>query len=172
MKILKTLKHEFFMVLPPTIFFFITFCLLILTQRLIYREFHIPLIGFGNAVVGALIVGKVVLVVDNLRFMNPYPNKPLIFNVLWKAGVYMLATLLVRYLEHTLPIYLETKNLAEANHRLYEEIIWPHFWLIQVWLVVLFFVYCTLRELVRVIGVRKAAALFLGVKKWEENLDP
>lgn len=163
MKLLKTIKHEFLLVIPPTIFFFITFCLLIMTQRLIYREYGIPLIGFGNALIGALIVGKVVLVVDNLKFMNPYPDKPLIFNVFWKTVIYVLATLLVRYVEHLIPFFSKTHDFGEANHQLFQEIIWPHFMLIQMWLVVLFFTYCSLREIIRLVGKRQFIAVFLGI---------
>jgi hypothetical protein len=163
-KILKTLKHELLLVIPPTVFFFITFCLLIMTRRLTLREYDIPLTGFANAVVGALIVGKVVLVVDNFRFMNRYPDKPLIYNVLWKTGVYLIATLLVRYLEHLVPLLSKFGNFAEAHRHLVEEIVWPHFWLIQMWLIVLFFVYCSLRELIRAIGKREFTAMFLGLE--------
>ncbi len=163
MNILKTLKHEILLVIPPTIFFFITFCLLILTQRLIFREYHIPLAGFANAAIGALIVGKVVLVVDNFKFVNRFPDKPLIYNVVWKTCIYILATMLVRYLEHLAPLLSQYGNLAEAHRHLMEEVVWPHFWLIQMWLIVLFFVYCSLRELIRVIGKREFTAMFLGI---------
>ena len=30
--------------------------------------------------------------------------------------------------------------------------VWPHFWLLQMWLAVLFLIFCALRELIRVIG--------------------
>ncbi|MGH7333742.1 MAG: hypothetical protein ACREKS_13570 [Candidatus Rokuibacteriota bacterium] len=39
---------------------------------------------------------------------------------------------------------------------------WPHFWVIQLWLVVLLFVYCALRECVRVIGPAKVRAMRCG----------
>lgn len=39
---------------------------------------------------------------------------------------------------------------------------WPHFWAVQLWLVVLIFVYCALRELVRVIGRQRVQQIFLG----------
>lgn len=165
MKLLKTLKHEFLLVIPPTVFFFITFCLLILTRKLTLREYDIPLTGFANALVGALIVGKVVLVVDNFPFMNLYPDKPLIYNVAWKTSVYMLATLLVRYLEHLIPFLNQYGNLAEAHRHLVGEVVWPHFWLIQMWLIVFFFIYCSLRELIRVIGKQAFIAIFLGFGK-------
>jgi hypothetical protein len=168
MKVLHFLKEEFLKVLPPTIFFFITFCLLLMTRRLILREYGLPLTGFANAIIGALIVGKVVLVVDNFRFMNLYPHKPLIYNVLWKTSVYLLATLLVRYVEHLIPFVKQYGGIDEGNRHLLEEIIWPHFWLIQMWLVVLFFAFCSMRELIRSIGKTVFLGMFLGIGKIPE----
>lgn len=162
MKLLKTLKHEFLLVLPPTIFFLIAFTLILATQRLILREYGIPLTGFSKAIIGALLVGKVVLIVDNLPFVNKFPDKPLLYNTLWKTLIYFLAALLVRYLEHVAPLAWQLQDFAEANRRLAEEIVWPHFWLIQMWLVVLFFVYCAMRELVRAIGREKVVQMFIG----------
>jgi hypothetical protein len=164
MKILKTLKHEFFLVLPPTIFFLIAFILILATQRLIMKEYGIPLTGFGMAIIGALLVGKIVLIVDKLPFVNKFPEKPLIYNTLWKTMIYFIASLLVRYLEHVLELFKEAGSFAEANHRLIDAIIWPHFWLVQMWLLVLFFAYCALRELINTIGRAKVVEIFIGIK--------
>jgi hypothetical protein len=42
------------------------------------------------------------------------------------------------------------------------EIIWPHFWAIQIILFVLIAMYCTIHELVRVIGKEKMLRIFFG----------
>jgi hypothetical protein len=162
MKLFEKLKHEFLLVLPPTIFFFIAFTLIIATQHLILREYGIPLTGFAAAAIGALLVGKVVLIVDNLPFVNKFPDKPLLYNIAWKSGIYFAAALMVRYIEHIIPFLRQYKDFMEAHRHLLAKIVWPHFWLIQMWLAVLFFAYCTLRELVRVIGREEIMRIFLG----------
>jgi len=169
MKLVKTLKHEFLLVLPPTIFFLVAFTLILATQRLILRQYGIPLMGFGGAVVGALIVGKVVLIVDNFPFVNKFPGKPLLYNTLWKTFIYFVAVMLFRYLEHGIPLLIQYKDLMEANRRLIEEIVWPHFWLIHMWLVVLFFVYCAMRELVGAIGRERVVQMFIGGPRHETS---
>jgi hypothetical protein len=58
-------------VLPPTIFFFIGFNLILWTKRLILEERGIEFSGFLTATIAALLVGKAVLVTDNLPFMQP-----------------------------------------------------------------------------------------------------
>ncbi|MBL1265234.1 hypothetical protein [Candidatus Methylomicrobium oryzae] len=160
MKLINKIKHEFLLVLPPTIFFFISFLLLATTRNLIEREYGIPLTGLGVAVMGALIVGKVVLVVDKLSLMNKFAGKPLLCGIAWKSGIYFLATFVVRYAEHVFPLLREGGDILEAHRHLLEKIVWPHFWIIQMWLAVLFFLYCLLRELVQIIGRDKLIYLF------------
>ncbi len=162
MKFFAILKHEFRLMLPPTIFFFIAFMLITVTQRLILREYNVPVTGFATAVIGALLVGKVVLITDNLPFINKFPNHPLIYNIAWKSSIYFIASLLFRYGEHLIGFLHKHEDFMVANQHLLAEIVWPHFWLVQMWLVVLFFIYCTLRELTRVIGREEVKRIFFG----------
>lgn len=161
MKFFEKVKHEFLLIIPPTVFFFFAFLLLAITQNLIKRQYGLPLTGLGAAAIGALIVGKVVLIADNLPFMNQFPNKPLLYNVAWKTAVYFLVTFVVRYIEHIVPLLRVHHEFTAANRHLLTEIIWPHFWLIQMWLAVLFFLYCSLRELVRIIGREQVIRVFI-----------
>ena len=50
-----------------------------------------------------------------------------------------------------------------ANRRLFEEIVWPHFWGVQLWLLILLLVYCSLRELVRTLGRERIIKMFFQV---------
>ena len=84
-KLLKTIKNAFFEILPPTIFFLIAFLLILFTKRMILSEYGISWTGFGAAAVGAMLAGKVVLMVDKLRFINKFNGRPLVYNTLGKA---------------------------------------------------------------------------------------
>ena len=162
MKLLKTIKNAFFEILPPAIFFLIAFLLILFTKRMILSEYGISWTGFGTAVVGAMLVGKVVLMVDKLRFINKFQSRPLVYNTLWKSFIYFLAALLVRYLIKVVPLLRKYENLVEANRHLVNEVVWPHFWLLQMWLAVLFLIFCAMRELIRVIGRDKFIHMFFG----------
>lgn len=162
MTLLKTIKHEYLEMLPPAIFFFIAFMMILVSKRLILSEYGIFWSGFGAACVGAVMVAKVVLIVDKLSFVNRFAGRKLAYAASWKCLIYVLAANLVQYLEHVMPLLLKHKGLAEAHRLFMAETVWPHFWLIQMWLTVLFFVYCALRELVRVIGRDKVVHLFFG----------
>ena len=161
-KVLITLKHEFFEVLPPTIFFFVAFNVISITNALMLRQYSIPIIDVTTATVGALIVGKVVLVVDKFKFINKFPDKPLIYNVLWKTLIYVVAALIVRYVEHLLPSISEYGSVREASAHLVDDVIWTRFWAVQIWLLVLFFVFSALREFIRVVGQNEVLRMFFG----------
>jgi hypothetical protein len=158
----ERLKHEFHEVLPPTIFFLIAFHIVVVDRRLMLRQYGLPLTSILGATVGALLVAKVVLLTDMLPFVNRFPDKPLAYNVAWKTAIYVTAALVVHYLEHLVPIWWRTGEFGSANRVLMSQVVWPHFWAIQLWLLVLLFVYCTLRELVRAIGREKFIEMFFG----------
>jgi len=160
MKLLQAIKRDYLEILPPAIFFFIAFTLILITKRLILSEYGISWTGFGSAVIGAVMIGKVVLIVDKLPFVNKFPDRQLIYNATWKCLIYFLAALLLQYLDPLVHSLIKRESFLEANRRFMTETIWPHFWLIQIWLAVLFFVYCALRELVRAIGKEKVIRMF------------
>jgi hypothetical protein len=138
------------------------FTLIAVTQRLILRQYGVPLTGFATAVIGALLVGKVVLIADKLPFVNKFPNHPLIYNIVWKSSIYFVVSFLFRYIEHLIPFLREHEDFMLANQHLLAEIVWPHFWLVQMWLAVLFLAYCTMRELIRVIGKEEIMHMVFG----------
>jgi len=164
-KIAASLKHEIEEVIPPTIFFFVTFHVIAITRALMLEEYGITVPSFAAATIGALIVAKVILVVDLLPFVNRYRDKPLIYNVSWKTLIYVLAALLVRYIEHLISFARKHENLLEANRHLLAEVVWPHFWAVQIWVLVLMFVYCAVVELIRLLGAERVRQMFFGVPR-------
>ena len=146
--------------LPAAIFFFITFQLLALTKALILKEYGINTEAFLSATIMALVIAKVVLLVDELGNENRHSGKPLVYRVIWKTTVYFIITLLVSYIEHLVHYWRKSSGFAEANTMLFDEIIWAHFWGVQLWLLILLFVYCAFRELARVLGRERMLKLF------------
>lgn len=158
----KILIEEIIVIIPPVIYFFVTFCLLIVTQALISEQYGVNSFDIGAAVLGALVVGKILLVVDKLPFIDRFPEKPLIYNALWKTAIYNVAALIARYLEQVIPMVFEEGGIGAANVALFSMLSWHHFWLVQIWLAVLFFVYCSARELIRKVGPTTVKAMFFG----------
>jgi hypothetical protein len=115
-----------------------------------------------SVAIAALILGKAVLIADMLPWINRYPAKPLIYNVAWKTSIYTLVSAVIHYLEHLYDFARAAGGTFSGNEKLPDAIIWPHFSASQIMLVVLILIYCTMRELVRVIGRQKVLRTFFG----------
>jgi len=161
-KLSAKIKEEIGELLPPTLFFFIALHLVAFIHVLMLKGTGIALGTSVSVTVAALILGKAVLIADLLPFINRYPDKPLIYNVVWKTTIYVLVSMLVHYLEHLVHFWREAGGFIVGNQKLLSEIVWPHFWAIQILLVVLVLLYCTMHELIRVIGGEKVRQIFFG----------
>lgn len=156
----EIIKDEIRELLPAVIYFFITLNAIGFTKTLMLRDYGISVSTFVNASIGALVVAKVVLVVGVLPFMEPFPKIPIIYNALWKTLLYMLGAFIFQVLEDAIPLLLKHQSLAPAL----DQIGMPHFWAIQIWLLMLFLVFCTFRELFHVLGPEKVREVFLGTR--------
>ena len=76
--------------------------------------------------------------------------------------LYLLAATLIHYVERLIDFWRQTGSLVAGNQKLLAEMVWPHFWAIQLILLVLIAMYCTIHELVRVIGRDKLLRIFFG----------
>jgi len=161
-KLSTTLKKEFFELLPPTIFFFVALHIVAFVRVLMLKGTGISPVSSISIAVAALILGKAVLVADMLPMINRFPNKPLIYNVAWKTLIYWLMATLIHYVERLIDFWRQTGGFVTGNKKLVAEIVWPHFWAIQIILLVLIAAYCMVHELVRVIGREKALRIFFG----------
>ena len=156
------LKEEFFKILPPTIFFFVALHIVTFVRVLMLEGTGLKPSSSVSIAVAALILGKAVLLADMVPMINRFPNKPLIYNVAWKTLIYWLMATLIHYVERLIDFWRQTGGFVAGNRKLLAEIIWPHFWAIQIILFVLIAMYCMMHELVRVIGKEKAMRIFFG----------
>jgi hypothetical protein len=161
-KLSTKLKEEFFKLLPPTIFFFVALHIVAFVRVLMLKGTGISPSSSISIAVAALILGKAVLIADMLPMINRFPNKPLIYNVAWKTLIYLMVATLIHYLERLVDFWRQTGSFVSGNQKLLAEIVWPHFWAIQIILFVLIVMYCMMHELVRVIGKEKALRIFFG----------
>ena len=116
LKIIRTLKKEFLEILPATIFFFIALHLIAFTELLILRQYRVPISTTALFTVSALVIG------------NRFPNKPLIYNIVWKTFIYVLIALFLGYLEKLIPMLVKHQSWSLANQHLQQEVVWSHFW--------------------------------------------
>jgi hypothetical protein len=161
-KVFEKIKEEFLAMIPPTIFFFVALHIVALVRALMTEGTGIAAVSTISIAVGALILGKSVLIADMLPIINRFPEKPLIHNVVWKTSIYLLMSALIHYLERLYDFSKQAGGIVAGNEKLLAEIVWPHFWAIQIILLLLIFTYCTMHELTRVIGKEKVLRIFFG----------
>ena len=133
-----------------------------MVRMLMTKGTGIPISTPIQVAVGALVLGKSVLIADMLPFINRFPDKPLAYNVGWKTVIYVLVALVIHYVERLVDFWKAAGGFVAGNEKLLAEIVWPHFWAIQIILVVLIFGYCVMHELARVIGVDTLRQMFFG----------
>jgi len=141
--------HEFRELLPPTIFFFVGFNLILFTKRLFLADYLIQFSGFFLATISALVVGKTVLVADMLPFLRRFDHAPLIQPILFKTVVYSLLVFVVRLLEAFVHYLIQGGGVGGGGFldELLGSFSWDHFIAIQMWIFVLFLIYVTASEL-------------------------
>jgi hypothetical protein len=146
--------HELRAVIPPTLFFFVGFNLILFTKRLILAQYLIEFAGFFVATVAALVVGKAVLVADKMPFLGRFDNAPLAYPILFKTIVYAFFVFVARLIEAL--VHFLVAGGALGGGRFIEHILgdftWSRFIAAQLWIVVLFLIYVTASELNKLFG--------------------
>lgn len=162
-KLSAKINEEIRKLIPPTIFFFVTLHLVVFVRVLMLKGTGISIEYTSVSVaVAALILGKAVLIADMLPFINRYPQKPLIYNIVWKSMIYVLVAILIHYLERLVEFWREAGGFVAGNQKLLAQIVWPHFWAIQLVITMLIIGFCTMHELTRVMGEDRMREIFFG----------
>jgi hypothetical protein len=145
--------HEFREMLPPTIFFFIGFNLIVLTTNLLLANYDAQFSSFMLTTAAALVVGKAVLVANAMRSIRHYDRAPLIRPILFKTAFYWAVVFVARLLEHFIKFWLvEHHPLGSFVPHMIATFSWDRFIAIQLWIFVLFLIYVTATELNHLFG--------------------
>lgn len=145
-KLFQVVIREARKLLPVTAYFLFSNELLALTQQVIAGEYGISVTSYFKGLVMALVIAKVVLVVDLLPFMNIFKHKAAIWNTVWSAAIYTIASLLFRVVEGTISGWSATGDLSAGFTYFTAETQWPRFWLVQTWIFFLLVNYCLFQE--------------------------
>jgi hypothetical protein len=90
-------------------------------RRLTLAEYQIVYLNYGIGLIKALILAKVVLIIDALGQGKRYEDRPLIVSVLYKTFVFTLWVLAFSLLEHAVSGYLHGKGLQGGLDELREK---------------------------------------------------
>ena len=164
-KVVAKLKEELRKILVIAVFFAIGFCIIILNNRLITAGTGIQIAPFARALIGGLIVAKVLLLVDLLPFVHAFPDKPLVHNVAWKSSLYVAASVIFLYIEPFFKSLFKGAGFYAANSRAWHELMLPRTWATLMWLAVLMVGFVMMQELSHVLGKDQMKYIFFGDRK-------
>jgi hypothetical protein len=134
-------------VVPPTVFFAVSFNLIVTTTDLILADYRASFGNFMVATTAALVVGKAVLVANATPFLRRFDTAPLIQPVLFKTIVYWAVVFVVRFLEKLVEYLFVGGTLGEIPEYVATHFTWHRFAAIQIWIFVLFLIYTSVAEL-------------------------
>ncbi len=118
---LESIREELKTAGLATLYFLCVFLLIILLKKLMLAQYDISFYGLSAAVFGALVVGKVVVVLDKTRAGTRFEasHSPLA-SVAYKTVIYSLVVLAVIAAEKVFHAWRETADLAEAVVHVWE----------------------------------------------------
>lgn len=162
----KLVRH----LLPPVIYFFIAFNLISFTTHAAVQNLWFDLPGFILASTTALVVAKVVLVVDRVRVIDKFRGGPLIRPILYKSIFYSLVVLIVRIVEKVVEFAIDTGGFGPAFRNLLLDFTWHRFVAVHLWIFVCFLVYVTATEFNALVGQGQLFRLFFHHRSSEYGL--
>lgn len=130
------IKHELEEAIFPTIFFFLIFHFMMITEALILDSYNVQWVSSASALIGALIVAKAILIIDMTPAGRLFRDSRLVYHIVWKTVMYSVLVAIFRYAEELIPLWSKFGSFGEANRHLIDEVSWPHFMAIQLWLLV------------------------------------
>jgi hypothetical protein len=92
----------------------VTFGVFALHEAVVSAKDHIDYHFYGFAIVNALILGKVMLVAEDLHFADRFKDRPLIYPILFKAVAFSILFLVFDVVEEVLVGVLKGKTIGES----------------------------------------------------------
>ena len=164
MKALLFLKKEFLEMLPPTIFFLVVFHIVAFIRSLMAEHFGITLASSTAATIGALVVGKSILIADATPLFNWFARKRLIYNIIWRIFLYFTIALLFQFLEELIPLVFKYESVPLAIENLFKEIKWNRFWIIHIIVMIFMVIYTLTTADIQAIGRKEFLEIFFNPK--------
>lgn len=160
--IVSFLRAELGAMVAPFIYFAVAFNAIELTIVLISPDHDFGLVQHGVATIGALLATKAVLLVDHLPFVDRFPDRPLIWNTLWKGAIYAACAMLLHVVERLIEAATGAGPFTSELQAVFAGLDLGRVAAVHLWLIILFMIFAAWRELVRADDVARLRRLFFG----------
>ena len=161
MSIAEKLRNEIRSLGLTTLFFAVWFAVLVLLKWLVLAEYSIEFSDVSIVLIGALIVAKVVLVLENVPIGRWTRNRPALVHVLVRTGLYGLGILVVLVLEKAIEARHEYGGFVPALTQVIHHEDIPHVLAATVGVTGALLVFNSMLVIQRNLGNRGLLGLFL-----------
>lgn len=159
MRFFKWLVQEMRKLVPVTLFFFIGFGLILLIVKLVLPDFSVQVGVLSRAMLFSLIAGKVVLLLENVRLDQRFPNWPRSTLIALKTGFYSTGAVIAGGMEKILEHWSPSVGFDEAIREAWLNSSGSRFSATVLCMALLFATYFTFIELDRAMGKGEIFAL-------------
>jgi len=110
----RRLTGLFWEMLPPVLFFFIALMLIAVVLKLLALQYSIRFYAFSRAAIGALVLGKIVLLMEMAERKRKASSYPRAIVVAFKTALYAMAVVLFEFGERIVRAWYERDSLREG----------------------------------------------------------
>ncbi len=159
-KIFHFVAHEFKKALAPTLYFLVVFHIAMWNRHLIEASYGLDPAHSFSATIGALVLGKIFLLLNESSLMQAFSKKPLVINTLWRTLLYSMITSVVFVLEEMIPEFIHQGNPERIIEIALENFNRPQFLANHVILAQAVLIYCFASRLIIEVGPKRVFKLF------------
>jgi hypothetical protein len=124
----QKLRHELDALVVATLYFGLWLVLLTILKELVLAEYHIKVRGFSLALIGALLLAKVVLILEHVPLGGWIQHKPRAFDVLVRTLLYGCGVFVMLLVEKAFETRREYGGFGRALFGVWQHRDMPHVW--------------------------------------------
>lgn len=127
MSITERIRHEIREVALVTLYFLGWFLFFLTLKKLFLEEYSVEITVLGTAALGALVMAKVVVILDNTPLGDRFAENRIGLHVLWRTLVYTAVAFVVTLAERLFALYRQLGELPAALSKLWAGEDFDHF---------------------------------------------
>jgi fumarate reductase subunit D len=156
----RRLTGLFWEMLPPVLFFFIALMLIFAVVKLLALQYSIRFYAFARAAIGALVLGKVVLLMEMAERKRNASRSPRAIVVAFKTVIYAMAIVLFEFGERIVRAWHERGSLREGLATVKANADLDHFLALLILGCMIIAVYLAMEEISHAMGEGALTRLF------------
>jgi len=160
MTIQKKILKEVRLILRTATYFAIVFVLMMVMKKLYLEDYHIEFTGLSQALIGALIMSKVIILMDMIKPPKWVLNQPPIIDVILRTIMYTAGVAIVIILEKAFERRHEPGSFGDAIKYIFSHRDIYHVWATTIGASGSIFVYLAFSILQRMLGKNALMRLF------------